>query len=168
MRLLATATIFATLAAASSASAQSPRQPNWAEIERETLEHFQAILRLDTRNPPGRERRAAEYLKSVFDREGIPAELLALDSSRANVVARLKGNGRKRPLRIMAHTDVVTAGPMTMLLLKRLNVPLDRDVIFLAESGEDHARGNRLRHGAAVRQDRRRVRLAEGGGTMRV
>src|SRR5260370_17523486 len=26
---------------------------------------------------------------------------------------------------------------MTMLLLKRLNVPLDRDVIFLAEAGEE-------------------------------
>ena len=26
---------------------------------------------------------------------------------------------------------------MIMLMLKRLNVPLDRDVIFLAESGEE-------------------------------
>jgi len=33
--------------------------------------------------------------------------------------------------------DNVTAALMTMLLLKRLNVPLDRDVIFLAESGEE-------------------------------
>ena len=47
-------------------------------------------------------------MKSVFDREGIPAEIIALDSSRANVVARLRGNGRKRPLLIMGHTDVVT------------------------------------------------------------
>ena len=53
-----------TLAAAETASAQSPRQPNRADIERETLEHFQAILRIDTRNPPGNERRAAEYIKS--------------------------------------------------------------------------------------------------------
>src|SRR5688572_25895370 len=203
MRLLATATIFATLAAASSASAQSPRQPNWADIERETLEHFQAILRLDTRNPPGRETRAAEYLKSVFDREGIPAELLALDSSRANVVARLKGNGRQRPLLIMGHTDVVTvdttkwthppfaatrdggyvygrgavddkdnvaAGLMTMLLLKRLNVPLDRDVIFLAESGEEGT--TRVGIGYVTEQQFDKIDaeycLAEGGGTTRI
>jgi acetylornithine deacetylase/succinyl-diaminopimelate desuccinylase-like protein len=33
--------------------------------------------------------------------------------------------------------DNVTAALMTMLLLKRLNVPLDRDVIFLAEAGEE-------------------------------
>jgi acetylornithine deacetylase/succinyl-diaminopimelate desuccinylase-like protein len=33
--------------------------------------------------------------------------------------------------------DNVAASLMTMLLLKRLNVPLDRDVIFLAEAGEE-------------------------------
>jgi acetylornithine deacetylase/succinyl-diaminopimelate desuccinylase-like protein len=33
--------------------------------------------------------------------------------------------------------DNVSAGLMTMLLLKRLKVPLDRDVIFLAEAGEE-------------------------------
>src|SRR5690349_3074349 len=153
--------LIAVVAVAPLASAQTTRQPNWADVERETLEHFQNILRIDTRNPPGNERRAAEYLKSVFDREGIPAQLIALDSNRANVVARLKGNGRKRPILIMGHTDVVTVdttkwthppfaatrdsgyvygrgavddkdnvtgGLMTMLLLKRLNVPLDRDV----------------------------------------
>ena len=31
----------------------------------------------------------------------------------------------------------LVAGLMTMLVLKRLNVPLDRDVIFLAEAGEE-------------------------------
>ena len=105
---LAAASILLTTVAAQLSLAQSAAQPKWAEIERETLEHFQALLRLDTRNPPGRETRAAEYLKSVFDKEGIPAELVALDSTRANLVARLKGNGRKRPLLIMGHTDVVT------------------------------------------------------------
>jgi len=33
--------------------------------------------------------------------------------------------------------DSVTTGLMVMLMLKRLNVPLDRDVIFLAEAGEE-------------------------------
>ena len=81
MRLppIAFVSILLTLAAAELASAQSSPQPKWPDIERETLEHFQAILRLDTRNPPGNETRAAQYLKSVFDREGIPAEFLALD-----------------------------------------------------------------------------------------
>jgi acetylornithine deacetylase/succinyl-diaminopimelate desuccinylase-like protein len=151
-------------------SAQAPQQPDWKALEDETMRHFQAVLRLDTRNPPGNEHLAAEYLKQVFDKEGIPAKILALDANRSNVVARLKGSGRKRPLLIMGHSDVVTVdeakwkfppfsatrdggwvyargtvddkdnltgGLMTMLLLKRLNVPLDRDVIFLSEAGEE-------------------------------
>jgi acetylornithine deacetylase/succinyl-diaminopimelate desuccinylase-like protein len=145
-------------------------QPDWAKLEDETMRHFQAILRLDTSNPPGNESIAVDYLKSVLDREGIETKVFALDPKRANLVARVRGNGKKRPLLIMGHTDVVkvdpakwahppfsatreggyvygrgavddkdnaVAGLMVMLLLKRLNVPLDRDVIFLAEAGEE-------------------------------
>lgn len=144
--------------------------PDWPKIQAETLEHYTALLKLDTSNPPGNESRAANYVKAVLDREGIPNQLLALDPNRANLVARLKGNGAKRPIIVMGHTDVVgverarwsvdpfaairkggfiygrgaqddkdnlTAGLMVMLMLKRLNVQLDRDVIFLAESGEE-------------------------------
>jgi acetylornithine deacetylase/succinyl-diaminopimelate desuccinylase-like protein len=144
--------------------------PEWARLEQETMEHFQAILRIDTSNPPGRETAVVDYLKKVLTAEGIPVEVFALEADRANLVARVKGNGRKRPLLIAGHTDVVTvepskwtfppfsatrdggyvygrgalddkphvvAGLMMLLTLKRLNVPLDRDVIFLAEAGEE-------------------------------
>jgi acetylornithine deacetylase/succinyl-diaminopimelate desuccinylase-like protein len=144
--------------------------PDWRAVEDETLRHYQALLRLDTRNPPGNEHIAAEYLKGVLDREGIPAEIVGRDPNRPNLVARLKGSGKKKPLLIMGHTDVVTVDPakwkfppfsatrdggyvygrgtvddkdnvtgalMTMILLKRLDVPLDRDVIFVAEAGEE-------------------------------
>jgi acetylornithine deacetylase/succinyl-diaminopimelate desuccinylase-like protein len=140
------------------------------DIEAETLRHFQALLRLDTSNPPGNEVRAVEYLKQVLDKEGIANEVFAADKTRPNLVARLKGNGKKRPVLMMGHTDVVTvdpkkwthppfgavreggyvygrgavddkdnltAGLMVMLMLKRANVALDRDVILLAESGEE-------------------------------
>lgn len=145
-------------------------EPDWKTVEEETLRHFQAILRMDTQNPPGKETQVVEYLKRVLEAEGIATKTFALEPERANLVARLKGNGSKRPLLIMAHTDVVRVAPekwkhppfaatregghiygrgavddkdnvtaalMTMLLLKRLNVPLDRDVIFLAEAGEE-------------------------------
>ena len=153
-----------------SLEAQTTGQPDWARSEGETLEHFQALLRLDTSNPPGNERRATDYLQQALEKEGIPTRIFALEAARPNLVARLKGSGMKRPLLIMGHTDVVTvdpakwtfppfaatrdggyiygrgslddrprlvAGLMTMLMLKRLDVPLDRDVIFLAESGEE-------------------------------
>jgi acetylornithine deacetylase/succinyl-diaminopimelate desuccinylase-like protein len=142
----------------------------WDKVHQETLEHYTHVLRIDTTNPPGNETQVASYVKSVLDREGVPAELFALDPARANLVARMKGNGSKKPILVMGHSDTVgvqrekwsvdpfaairkdgyiygrgaqddkdnlTASLMLMLLLKRLNVKLDRDVIFLAEAGEE-------------------------------
>src|SRR5260370_31799314 len=63
---------------------------------------------MDTSNRPGNEHLAAEYIKQVLDAEGIPAQIFGLDSNRSNVVGRLKGSSRKRPILIMGHTDVVT------------------------------------------------------------
>ena len=153
-------------------STQAPAQPDWQAVEAEALRHFQALVKFDTSDPPGGERPAAEYLKQVLEQEGIPTKLFALEAHRPNLVARLKGNGRKRPLLIVGHTDTVNvdakkwsvppfsgalqggyiygrgtvddkdnvvAALMAMLTLKRLKVPLDRDVIFLAESGEEGA-----------------------------
>ena len=59
-------------------SAQSA-QPDWKALEPEMMEQFQAVLRLDTRNPPGNEHIVADYLKGVFDKAGIPAQIFALD-----------------------------------------------------------------------------------------
>ena len=86
-------------------------QPDWTRIEEETLRHFQTLLRMDTSDPPGNEVPAAEYLKTVLEREGIEAKIFALDAKRPNLVARLRGNGKKRPVLIMGHTDVVNVDP---------------------------------------------------------
>jgi len=143
---------------------------NWDAQKAEILRHYRALIQIDTSSPPGNETKAVEYLKKVLEAEGIPVKIFAQDPNRANLVARLKGNGSKRPILILAHTDVVgvqrekwpvdpfgavmkdgyiwgrgsrddkpilAANLMVMLLLKRERVPLDRDVIFLAESGEE-------------------------------
>jgi len=86
-------------------------QSDQAKIEEETMRHFQAILRLDTSNPPGNEKLVVDYLKRVLEQEGIEAKVFALDPQRPNLVARLRGNGKKRPVLIMGHTDVVTVDP---------------------------------------------------------
>jgi len=88
--------------------AQTPKQPDWKALEDETMRHYQAVLRLDTRNPPGNEHIVAEYVKQVLDKEGIPSQIVGSDMKRPNLIARLKGNGKKRPLLIMGHSDVVT------------------------------------------------------------
>ena len=49
--------VFATLAATTLA-AQPPagRQPDWAKVNEETLRHYQAMVMLDTTDPPGGEK----------------------------------------------------------------------------------------------------------------
>ncbi|MEI9973478.1 MAG: M20/M25/M40 family metallo-hydrolase [Ignavibacteriota bacterium] len=144
--------------------------PDWSKIDAELLSHYRAVLRLDTTNPPGNETRVAEYIRKVLEAEGIPVTIAAKDPARANVIARLRGNGSKRPILLVGHEDTVqvdlakwtfppfsatldggyvyargaldnkwqvAANIMTMLMLKRGNVPLDRDVIFVAEAGEE-------------------------------
>ena len=139
------------------------------------MRHYQAVLRIDSTDPPGNESGVVAYVKEQLEREGIPVQIFQLEPNRPNLVARLKGNGARRPLLIMAHTDTVNvdpkkwtfppfsatrdggyvysrgvvdnkqyvaAGLMTMLRLKREKVALDRDVIFLAESGEEGTTGS--------------------------
>jgi acetylornithine deacetylase/succinyl-diaminopimelate desuccinylase-like protein len=87
-------------------SAQAPAVDP-AAVRDETVRVLQDLIRIDTSNPPGNETKAAEYLKALFEREGIPAEIVALEPARGSVIARIKGNGRRRPLLLMGHTDVV-------------------------------------------------------------
>ena len=92
-----------TLAAASSWAADAER----SAIDEETLRHFQAMVQTDTADPPGREIDLVNYLVSTLQAEGLEVETFTLEENRPNLVARLRGNGSKRPLLLMAHTDVV-------------------------------------------------------------
>ena len=153
-----------------SAGAQQSYLVDWDGVGREAVDHLVELVKIRSVNPPGNETEVAEYVKAVLAAEGIESRLYALDPARANLVARLEGNGSKEPILIMGHTDVVgvqpdkwyadpfsgmredgyiygrgtlddkdnvAAGMMVMILLERLGVELDRDVIFLAESGEE-------------------------------
>src|SRR5262245_23571109 len=80
--------------------------PDFVRNRDETIRNLQSLIRLDTSNPPGNETQAVQLIKSILDKEGVPSEVFALDQNRANLVARIKGNGRKRPILLMGHTDV--------------------------------------------------------------
>lgn len=82
-------------------------EPDLAAAHQELVTHLKELVRLDTSNPPGHETRVANHVRDLLAREGITVELLEKESGRANLVARLKGSGRKRPLLLMAHSDVV-------------------------------------------------------------
>ena len=151
-------------------SAQVQYGVDWDDVKEESIGLMIDLVRIDSSNPPGNETKVAEYIRDVLARDGIKSEMYALDPDRANLVTRIKGNGSKRPILIMGHTDVVgvqadkwsedpfgglrkdgyiwgrgtlddkdsvTAGMMVIMMLKRLDVALDRDIIFLAESGEE-------------------------------
>lgn len=165
-RLLAVTLLWITLPAI----AQDHYLIDWDAVGEESLQHLVELIKINTTNPPGNETQAANYLKAVLAAEGINSTQYSLDPDRANLVARIKGNGSKRPILIMGHTDVVgvqadrwteepfsgirkdgyvygrgslddkdsvTAGLMVLLLLKRNAIELDRDIIFLAEAGEE-------------------------------
>jgi len=191
--------LYAVCAVGLPASAQAP---DWRRINSETLRHFQALVQIDSTNPPGNETRVADYLKKILEAEGIPVTLAAQDPTRANVIARLKGNSSRRPLLIMGHSDTVkvdpakwvfppfsahidggyiygrgtlddksdlTAALMTMLLLKRSSTPLDRDVIFVSEVGEEASTGPGIEylvneHWPEIDSE---ICLAESGGVRR-
>jgi len=81
--------ILVLVAASSGVGAQAARTPDWNRLQDETMQHFQTLLRFDTSNPPGNEQLAANYVKQVLEREGIPVQIFALDPKRPNLVARL-------------------------------------------------------------------------------
>src|SRR4029077_15824867 len=89
-------------------TAQTPtgsKTVDWAKLEPEILERYRALVQIDS--TAGHETRVVEYLQTLLDAEGIPSQVFALNPNRANLVARLKGNGSRLPLLILAHSDVV-------------------------------------------------------------
>ncbi len=152
------------------ANAQQSYLIDWEKVGEESIGHLVELIQINSTNPPGNETDVTDYLAAVLAAEGIDSQVYALDQSRANLVARANGNGSKRPILMMGHTDVVgvqpdkwyadpfsgmrrdgfvygrgslddkdnlAAGLMVMKLLKRYGVELDRDVILLAEAGEE-------------------------------
>ena len=75
----------------------------------DALEMCQSLLRMDTTNPPGRERVCAEYLRDQLAAVDYEPDLLESAPERANLVCRYRGDGSQRPLLLTAHLDVVEA-----------------------------------------------------------
>ena len=158
------------LSVASPGLAQQSFIVDWDAAGEEAVQHLVDLVRIDTTNPPGNETRVVEYLERALADEGLASQRYALEPDRANLVARVPGNGSKRPILLMGHTDVVgvqrdkwyadpfsgaredgfiygrgtlddkdnvAAALMVVKLLNRYGVQLDRDVIFLAEAGEE-------------------------------
>jgi acetylornithine deacetylase/succinyl-diaminopimelate desuccinylase-like protein len=82
-------------------------RPDWQSADAETVSRLQAIIRFDTTNPPGNELPLALYLEAALREEGIDTTRFEPEQNRAVLVGRIRGNGTKRPVILLAHMDVV-------------------------------------------------------------
>jgi acetylornithine deacetylase/succinyl-diaminopimelate desuccinylase-like protein len=90
------------------------RPIDWDSLTAETLGTLSSYLQINTTNPPGNELATARFLKGILDREGIETQILdtaELGANRANLYARLRGNGSKKAIALVHHMDVVPAAP---------------------------------------------------------
>jgi acetylornithine deacetylase/succinyl-diaminopimelate desuccinylase-like protein len=168
LRVLLCLTIIANIAP--DGARASDHKIDWDEVQQEALDLFIQYLKIDTTNSPGNEIRAAEFFAGVCKREGIEHQVFEPFPGRGSIWARLRGDGSKRPIILLNHTDVVPhdkefwtvdafggavkdgfiygrgamdmkslgmAQFVTLLALKRAQVQLKRDVIFLATADEE-------------------------------
>lgn len=80
---------------------------DWNALEREVVDLFTALLRVDTTNPPGNETACAVILKDYLAGNGIESTLVGETPERQNLVARLDGARPGPTLTLMGHMDVV-------------------------------------------------------------
>lgn len=102
MRQLPIATIVAvlmtTLAAPPLRSAETPP----------VVQLLSDLLKIDTSNPPGNEGRIAGFLAPAFKAAGFEVDIIPTPQpGKSHFIARLRGDGSKKPVLIAAHADVV-------------------------------------------------------------
>ena len=112
-KIIGGAALSALVLSAGPVGAQT-RPVAWDALATEGTSILGDYLRVNTTNPPGNELAAARFLKAILDREGIEAQILdtvELGPNRANLYARLRGNGTRRAIALVHHMDVVPATP---------------------------------------------------------
>lgn len=71
-------------------------------------ELLQRLIRFNTTNPPGNEGELISFVQQLLADAGIPSQILAKDTARPNLIARLPGRGDAPTLLLQGHVDVVT------------------------------------------------------------
>lgn len=74
----------------------------------QTARLLQEVIAIDTSNPPGKEGALAEMLAAKLRPLGFQIDIIPTpEEGKAHLIARLKGNGKKKPVLLAAHADVV-------------------------------------------------------------
>ena len=80
---------------------------DWDQLLKEATHYLQEYIRINTVNPPGNEIEGAKFFNKIFDTEGISFQVFEPSQGRGSLLATLKGNGKKRPILLLNHIDVV-------------------------------------------------------------
>ena len=91
----------------------APGESDWKALGSEATALLSQYLRINTTNPPGNEIAAARWLAAVLQRDGIEARVFEPARGKANLFARLAGDGTARPIILLNHMDVVLASPQS-------------------------------------------------------
>ena len=89
----------------------APGNADWKALGDEATALLSQYIRINTTNPPGNEIMAARWLADVLRRDGIEARIFEPAPGKANLYARLAGDGSSRPIILLNHMDVVLASP---------------------------------------------------------
>lgn len=84
---------------------------DWDAVAAETTELLAQMIRIDTSNPPGNEYLACDWLEGILRREGFEPERYDPGGGRHSIRAVYRGDGSKRPLLLLSHSDVVPCEP---------------------------------------------------------
>ena len=146
------------------------QDPDFGAAADEAVVLLQSMIRINSSSPPGNETEVCQFIRDVLAAEGIDSKIYELEPGRGNLVARIRGNGSKRPILLMGHIDVVgverdqwsvdpfaglirdgyiwgrgsqddkgmsASALQVFLMIARSGVELDRDVIYMANAGEE-------------------------------
>ena len=73
-----------------------------------TAELLTQLIRIDSTNPPGEDAKVAELLTATLSPLGLQVETIPTPvPGKVHFLARLKGNGSRKPILLAAHADVV-------------------------------------------------------------
>src|SRR4051812_15370627 len=81
------------------------------DLERDSTQLLQELIRFNTVNPPGAERAVQEHLAARLQAAGFEVELRGRTEERPNLVARLRGKADGPTLCLLSHVDTVYATP---------------------------------------------------------
>lgn len=84
---------------------------DWNAIGDEAAQSLSDYLKIKSINPPGNEGNTAEFLANQLRQRRMDPKIYISAPDRVNLVARLAGDGSKKPILLFHHMDVVEADP---------------------------------------------------------